>query len=100
MKSAGGEIFDERSKDSKLLIKKTGILAESAEEAGKAARLGLLHSPGEAVQNEARAAIVLLNAVPDDPDDDLVRDQAAALHHCLRLLPDLKLGASNYFTLN
>mmetsp|Transcript_88245 Transcript_88245/g.159114 ORF Transcript_88245/g.159114 Transcript_88245/m.159114 type:complete len:213 (-) Transcript_88245:441-1079(-) len=39
--------------------------------------LGLGHSAREAIQDEALAAIWLLDAVRDDADDDLVRNQAA-----------------------
>ena len=51
--------------------------------------LGLRESPGEAVEDEAVHAVLLLDAIGDDADDDLVRDQSAGIHRGLGLLPNL-----------
>ena len=50
----------------------------------------LRHGAGEAVEDEAVGAVGRLDVVLDDADDEIVRDQAATLHHGLCLLAQLR----------
>ena len=46
----------------------------------------------EAVEQIAVRAVRLLYAVLDEPDDDVIRDQAALVHDCLGSLSELSAG--------
>lgn len=54
-------------------------------------RLCLGHRAGEAVQDEAVFAVIPADALPQDVDDDLVRDQLAAVHVRFRLQAQSRL---------
>mmetsp|Transcript_36441 Transcript_36441/g.91076 ORF Transcript_36441/g.91076 Transcript_36441/m.91076 type:complete len:234 (+) Transcript_36441:337-1038(+) len=51
-------------------------------------QLGLLHRAREAVQDEAVAAVGLRDALRHHPDNELVSDQPARIHHSLGLHAD------------
>src|SRR3954468_14211374 len=53
-------------------------------------RLGLLVGAREAVEQEAVAGVRVVQAVQDHADDDLVRDEIAAVHVLLRLFPEVR----------
>ena len=72
-------------------------MAELGEHHVQRGRLGL--GPREAVQDEARMAVVLAQALSDDVDHDLVWHQVAPVHDLLRALAQLRptcsLGAKD-----
>ena len=55
-------------------------------------RHGLGGVAGEAVEDEALLGIIVLEALLDEIDDELVRDELAGVHEGLRLLAELRLS--------
>ena len=55
-------------------------------------RLGLRHGAREAVEDEAVAGIRLVDAIGDDRNDDVVRDEIAPVHDVLGLESDRRSG--------
>mmetsp|Transcript_30065 Transcript_30065/g.49689 ORF Transcript_30065/g.49689 Transcript_30065/m.49689 type:complete len:247 (+) Transcript_30065:313-1053(+) len=54
--------------------------------------LGLLECSGESIQNESKLTIWFLNAILNDPNNNIVRHETSSLHDCLCLLSNLTLS--------
>mmetsp|Transcript_71769 Transcript_71769/g.156213 ORF Transcript_71769/g.156213 Transcript_71769/m.156213 type:complete len:342 (+) Transcript_71769:52-1077(+) len=82
------------------LLQDGGVDVESHDEGDGLTRLGehLVEGLGlrlgsrEPIQDETRLAVIRLDAVSDDADDNLVADQSACSHHLLGLLANLGAG--------
>jgi len=59
-------------------------------------RLCLSKSPGKAIENEALFAIILLDPVLNDADDDLVAHKTTGSHYFLGFLADLSLSSHSF----